>query len=331
MKAFLIFFLIALLLLALLALLAMLCVLPVLALVRRKPLPIPSFLSGLIQGNRMPDRYEKDAAEAEKRFDLLSAERVELTAPDGAKLCGRVLAPREPNGILIIACHGARSSGRGEFCFFAPDFYEKGYTLILPDHRGCGESDGDHMGYGTHEKTDTFLWVDWAKKRFPRRRIYLLGVSMGAATVLMMSREARVREEICGMIADCSYTSIWDEFSYQMKASFHLPEFPLLSIWDFVNKKLYGYSFRDASPLHDIAFAKCPILLIHGGRDDFVPTYMQGLLFEACPTEKYCLTVPGAVHARSYYTDPQRYGKAVEAFIRMTLPRAGRQEGDEHG
>lgn len=327
------FFLLFFILLLVVAALVALCVLPVLALVRRKPLKIPSFLSGLIQGNRVPDQYEKEAPEREKFFDSLPCETVELTAPDGARLFGRLLVPSHPNGILILACHGARSSGRGEFCFFAPDFFQKGYALLMPDHRGCGKSDGDHLGYGTHEKNDTFLWLDFVEKRFAQWNIYLLGVSMGAATVLMMSREERVRKEICGVIADCSYTSMWDEISYQMKASFHLPEFPLLPIWDLINRKWYGYSFRDASPIRDIAYAKCPVLLIHGGRDDFVPTYMQGLLYEACGSDKYSLTIPGAPHARSYYTDPIRYARAVEAFIRQTLPgkSARREKGDIHG
>ena len=65
-------------------------------------------------------------------------------------------------------------------------------------------------------------------------------------------------------------------------------------------------------------FAKCPILFIHGGADDFVPVYMLEQLYDACTTDKYRLTIPSAPHARSYYIDPQRYTKAVEAFIKLT-------------
>lgn len=287
-------------------------------LVNRKTFSLPAFLRKWIKGNEMPDAYAADAAEAEKRFLSLPLQRVELTAGDGAHLRALVLSPRRPNGKLIIACHGARSSGKGEFCFFAPDFFRLGYTLILPDHRGCGDSDGDYMGYGTHESRDAFLWVEYAKTNFPDMERYLLGVSMGAATVLMMSRDNRTEADIQGMIADCSYTSAWDEFSYQMKASFHLTEFPLLPVCDFLNRHICGYSFRDASPIRAVKFAKCPILFIHGGADDFVPVYMLEQLYDACTTDKYRLTIPGAPHARSYYIDPQRYTKAVEAFIKLT-------------
>ena len=57
------------------------------------------------------------------------------------------------------------------------------------------------------------------------------------------------------------------------------------------------------------------MLFIHGGKDDFVPTFMQKLLYDACPTEKSMLTVANAVHARSYYTDPAAYEAALERFM----------------
>lgn len=44
---------------------------------------------------------------------------------------------------MIIACHGAHSSGICEFCFSAPYFHRMGYTILMPEHRGCGESEGN--------------------------------------------------------------------------------------------------------------------------------------------------------------------------------------------
>ena len=29
-------------------------------------------------------------------------------------------------------------------------------------------------------------------------------------------------------VEDCGYTSVWDEFSHELKSSFHLPAFPLM-------------------------------------------------------------------------------------------------------
>lgn len=279
----------------------------------RKTFKLPRFLEKLVAGNVPPGEYDKKAGDAKKAFEAYPLEALELCAPDGATLRGKLLKPKKPNGRLVIACHGARSSGTAEFCFMGPWLYERGYTVFMPDHRGCGESDGKFMGYGTHESKDTYLWFDLLKKRFPDFDFFLLGISMGGATVLMMSDKAR-DEAIKGIIADCPYTSAWDEFSYHLRTSFHLPEFPLLHICDLFSRVFAGYSFKDASPLSSVKNAKKPVLFIHGDRDDFVPFYMRDVLYEACPTEKFRLTVEGAVHARSYYQNPTAYQQALEDF-----------------
>lgn len=281
----------------------------------RKTVRLPKFIEKMIAGNAENDPvYEADLQTAKAEFCALPREDVWLTAPDGARLCGRVLVPEHPNGRTMLLCHGARSSGIGEYRFMAPYLYKNGYTLVIPDHRGCGESDGKYMGYGTHESKDTFLWLRYAKERFPENSIFLLGISMGAATVLMMSNHLE-DAAVKGVIADCPYTSAWDEFSYQMHTSFHLPDFPILHICDLYCRALCGYAFKAASPLESVKCAKKPILFIHGSADDFVPTFMQDILFDACPTEKEKLTVEGAVHARSYYTNPTLYNQTLLTFM----------------
>ena len=130
----------------------------------------------------------------------------------------------------------------------------------MPEHRGCGESEGKFLGYGTHESKDTFLWIDCARKRFPELDIFLLGVSMGGATVLMMSDKI-TDPAVKGIIADCSYTSAWDEFAYQLKNPFGLPAFPLLYIFDLYCRIICKYSLRDASPITAFAARKCRYFL----------------------------------------------------------------------
>lgn len=50
------------------------------------------------------------------------------------------------------------------------------------------------------------------------------GISMGAATTMMVSGEAQQPFVKC-FVEDCGYTSVWDEFSFQLKDMFGLPEF----------------------------------------------------------------------------------------------------------
>lgn len=283
-----------------------------------KPISVPDFIVRLVEkflaGSAVPDSYPEDAARAEERLKELPFEDITLKAPDSAKLRGHVLRPRFPNGCVVIACHGARSNALGEFCFMIPELYKQGYTFVLPEHRGCGISDGKFMGYGTHESKDTFQWLDYTQKRFPDYDVFLLGVSMGAATVLMMSDRLK-NTNVRGVISDCSYTSGWNEFAYQLKTSFHLPAFPLLFICDLYCRCYARYSFKDAAPIETVKRAAVPVLFIHGKKDDYVPFYMQGELYAACTAPKELLAVENAVHARSCYTAPDLYNKAITDFM----------------
>ena len=277
----------------------------------RKQIKMPDFIMKKIVGEPEISNYEKDYCRAHSVFTKLNHKKEVLTAPDGARLVGHVLVPEKSNGKLIVACHGARSSGLGEFVFLGKRLYDEGYTLVMPDHRGCGESDGKFLGYGTHESVDTYLWVDYAKEHFPDLDIYLLGVSMGGATVLMMSPKAK-EAGIKAIVADCAYTSAWNEFSYHLCKGFHLPEFPIMHIADMYCRIFAGYGFKTAAPVEYVKKASVPILFIHGSADDFVPYHMMSELYDACGSEKKMLTIEGAEHARAYYTSPEEYFSAVE-------------------
>lgn len=283
----------------------------------RKQLPLPKFIENMLAGNEDNDnKTYNDAHDAAlEKFINMPFEVIEKTADNGEKMKCKILIPPISNGKLIIACHGARSSGVGEFCFMNDYFYKNGFTLVMPDHRGCGESEGKFLGYGTHESKDTMIWLDYAKKRFPELDVFLLGVSMGAATVLMMSSMVSPKA-VKGIIADCAYTSVKDEFEYQVKTAFHFPTRPLLDICNIYCKKLCGYGFQDAQPIAHVKKANVPVLFIHGKADDFVPFYMEKQLYDACSSEKEYIAVDGAVHARSYYTNPAQYEKAMNSFIK---------------
>lgn len=89
-------------------------------LVWRKTVSIPRRITDRIAGNAMPDAYEKKNNAAVAAFSQLPIRSVELHTPDGARLAAKVLTPEKPNGRLLIACHGARSCGTGEFALMAP-------------------------------------------------------------------------------------------------------------------------------------------------------------------------------------------------------------------
>lgn len=289
-------------------------------LISLKTIHIPHFFYSLVAGNDEPNQFEAEELMAQRRYETLPVEQVEINS-DGCTLRAKLLVPEKSNGILLIACHGARSSALGEFNFELDYFFDGGFTVLMPEHRGCGISDGKFMGYGTHESKDTMLWLDYAGKRFPKLSIFLLGVSMGGATVLMMSDKIP-DNSVKGIVSDCAYTSAWDEFKYQLKTSFHLGAFPVLYICDLLCRLYAHYSFKDAAPVECVKNAKVPILFIHGTADTFVPFYMEKELYSACGSEKEILAVDGAVHARNYHKNSALYEKTLNKFFNKYSEKA---------
>lgn len=203
---------------------------------------------------------------------------------DNLKLHGYEVKNETKTNKWAIVVHGYTSEGE-LVSSKAKHFYEMGYNILVPDLRGHGKSEGDYIGMGWDDRLDIIDWINNILEDNPRSEIILHGTSMGAATVLSTSGE-NLPNNVKAIIADCGYTSVWNEFTYQLKALFNLPAFPVMNLSNMVTMVKAGYSLKDASPIEQVAKSKTPILYIHGDKDDFVPYYMMDELYKATSSEK---------------------------------------------
>jgi fermentation-respiration switch protein FrsA (DUF1100 family) len=142
---------------------------------------------------------------------------------------------------------------------------------------------------------------------------------MGSATVMLMSGSGRLPSNVKFVVADCGYTSAYNQFAHNAKGM-HVPTFPLIDAANIFNRLISGYDFKDASPVEAVKKATVPMAFIHGANDDFVPTYMVNELYEACSSEhKELLIVEGAAHAESYPTDSENYEALINSFAEKYL------------
>lgn len=213
----------------------------------------------------------------------------------------------------VIVVHGYTSEGK-TVSSKAKQFYKMGYNVLVPDLRAHGKSEGDYIGMGWDDRLDIMDWINIIIKDSPNSEIILHGTSMGAATVLSTSGES-LPSNIKAIIADCGYTSVWDEFTYQLKALFNLPSFPVMNLSNMVTMVKTGYSLKEASPIKQVAKSKTPILYIHGDKDDFVPYYMMDELYNATSSQKSKLTIKNAGHGKADLVNPSLYWNTVSDFL----------------
>ncbi len=240
----------------------------------------------------------------------------EITNRKGFNLKGYYLPAENESDIFVLMCHGYRSSGKGDFLLLAKYYHEKGFNVFLVDHQAAGESEGKYIGFGYHEHIDTLQWINFLQDKFGDNiKIILHGISMGCATVTMLSDKELLPSNVRFIVADCGYTSAYNEFSHNIK-NMHMPKFPVLNIANMFNRKISGYDFKDANPLCSVRNAQVPMLFIHGSIDDFVPVSMVYELFESCSSEnKDLLIVDGAGHAESYPKNSAEYEEKIDLFI----------------
>lgn len=283
--------------------------------IERKRWNLHGVMYRLLEGNGEPDPYYQEVDRAEEELKKIPYEPVSLISMDGKKLKGRFYPGQEGVQDVFLAVHGCRNHGTREYSFLSSYYRKAGVPFLLIDLRACGDSEGDYMTYGWKESEDLLLWISWLIGKCGEScRIFLHGISMGAGTVLMTG-DKELPEQVAGVVADCGYTSACDEFAYQIKKCFHMPmAAPILFLTNLISKKKAGFDIRKAAPIEAVKTCKVPHLFIHGDKDDYVPYYMMDELYEACNARKWKVTVPGAVHARSYYVNPELYEESLEKF-----------------
>ncbi|MBF7156730.1 MULTISPECIES: alpha/beta hydrolase [Bacillus] len=237
---------------------------------------------------------------------------------DELKLTGYEYMNEQSSNKWAIVVHGYDSRA-SKMKKYIRNFYEQGYNVIAPDLRGHGNSEGDYIGMGWHDRKDILIWIQQIVKKDPNAEIALFGVSMGGATVMMTSGE-ELPSNVKVIIEDCGYSTVIDEFTYQLKDLFHLPKFPVMNAANTITKLRAGYDLEEASAVKQVAKSKTPMLFIHGNADTFVPYEMLDEVYNAAKVEKEKLIVPGAGHGEAEKIDSNKYWNTVWKFVGRYIP-----------
>ena len=237
-----------------------------------------------------------------------------IVGNENKKLHAYYIAANHPTTKTAVLVHGYGDDAISMLMIGHLYNHEMNYNVILPDLQAHGLSEGDAIQMGWKDRLDVIKWIDVAKEIYGKDiKIVIHGISMGAATTMMVSGEKLPANVKC-FVEDCGYTSVWDEFSQELKKRFDIPEFPLLYSTSLLCEIKYSWNFKEASPLNQIKKCRLPMFFIHGDADTYVPTWMVYPLYEAKSGPKDLWIVPGAKHAKAYKQNPKMYLAKVKAF-----------------
>ncbi len=268
--------------------------------------------------------HDEQFREVEPRFDQAITEfqaapweDVSIVSRDGLTLTGRYYHQKD-GAPLYLQFHGYKGNAIRDFCGTWEIARELEHNVLLVDQRCHGNSQGHTITFGIKEHLDCLSWVSYACDRFGPVPMLLMGVSMGAATVLMASG-LDLPKNVRGIVADCPYDSPSNIIKKVLGGEMGMPVklvYPLIRLGGI----LYGrFDLEHYSPLEAVTQTKTPILLIHGDADEFVPYPMSCRLHSTAPEAIDFHTIPGSGHALNQVMDPALYRSILIPFVEKHL------------
>ena len=189
-----------------------------------------------------------------------------------------------------------------------------GFNSLVVDQRARGKSGGHVITFGIKERLDAVKWIDLIIKEFGEDvKIMITGISMGAATVMMLQNEALPKNVLCSL-ADCGYTSP-KEIITKVLRDLHLPPsifYPTIKL----SARLFGgFDLEEVTAMDGVRKSRLPIIFIHGDGDDFVPCDMSRELYEASGAEHKALVIfEGVGHGLAFPADSEKYYAELTKF-----------------
>jgi fermentation-respiration switch protein FrsA (DUF1100 family) len=203
----------------------------------------------------------------------LVARDVEIPTADGERLHAWWFRARGAPLGHVLFCHG-NAGNVADRLLHARLLTDAGLDVFLFDYRGYGRSTGRPDEEGTYRDARAARSALLGLEGVDPGRVFYLGESLGGAVALALAREAPPR----GLILVSTFTSVRD------MARLHYPVIPLFLV-------------PDAYPsLERIPGLECPLLVLHGDRDEIVPVDHARALFAAAPEPKRLHVFAGAGH-----------------------------------
>lgn len=244
----------------------------------------------------------------------LSVERVVLNQAGAPELVGWV-AERKGSCGAIVLLHG-RGANRLALVQRAKLLFDAGYSVVLFDLSGHGESGGSVQGFGYGESQDAVRIMAFARQRFPGERLGAVGSSLGAAAFVFAAQyapaDAYVLEQLYASLRETTAWRMPFHFWRGFQADVLLAQMPLR----------LRVSADDVRPVDRLGKIGTPVMLLAGSIDPFIDRG-QVLALQNAAAGSQLVWFEGAGHVDLLRHDQPRYRDAVLPFLAAKLCRTG--------
>lgn len=229
------------------------------------------------------------------------AEEVRLKTADGVRLYGWLFhSPNRPASASVIYFHG--NGGNLSYCdWVGAELSARGLDVLIFDYRGYGRSEGEPVG-----ERELYADADAAYDFLTKERgvapgsVVLYGQSLGTAAAIDLAS----RRECGALVVESGLSSAADMAGAIMP---WLPRF------------VRGLTKNKLDSASKIARVSCPVLVVHGGRDDLIPAEQGRRLFDAAREPKHLKIIEGAGHNDLSNVGGGKYIDSLADFARGSV------------
>lgn len=238
---------------------------------------------------------------------------VRIPASNGTDVHGWLVYGKGGNGAVLLV-HSIRSN-RVEMLSRARFLSELGYHTLLIDLQAHGETPGSRITFGARESENVEAAVNFLRTTFPNERIGAIGVSLGAAAIVLARHDLR----LSAVILESLHPTLEEAVENRLKlflgeyGTFFLPLL-LFQITLFTDTPI-----DQLSPIERINNLNSPLLIISGTKDKHTTPPETERLFAAAREPKELWIVPGAGHFNMHEYAGRTYEQEVSGFLEHYL------------
>ena len=224
------------------------------------------------------------------------------------------LARGAHGGGVVLLVHSIRSN-RLEMLSRARFLNKQGYGVFLIDLQAHGETPGKRITFGLRESEDVEAAMAFLRETFPSERIAAIGVSLGAAAIVLAKHALRLD----AVVLESLHPTI--EEAVENRLRLHLGEYgPVLLPLVLAQLAFYlDVSIDELGPITRIGDLNAPLLLIAGSADEHTKVSETERLFVAARQPKDIWIVPGAGHFNMHSYAGREYKERVSFFLDQHL------------
>lgn len=215
-----------------------------------------------------------------------------------------------PGKGVVLLLHGVRSDrrqmlGRARFLFQA------GYSVMLIDLPGHGESSGDRITAGYREAEGVDAALNYLATTFSDEKVAVIGASLGAAAFVL----SQASPSPSAVVLESMYATIEAAITHRLRQWIGPPSglFTPLFLWQLPFR--LDISAAELRPIDKLPSLSSPVLIMSGREDQHTPLPETLSLFEVANQPKELWIVAGAAHVDLHAYNPAAYEARIAAFL----------------